>query len=59
MWEREWKGALIPKGSLKNALVMIKEEERERSGRSEISARDLQKPAWEFKTVNSIKMTKC
>jgi hypothetical protein len=27
--------------------------------RSEISARDSQKRAWEFKTVNSIMMTKC
>jgi hypothetical protein len=32
---------------------------RKEKRRSEISARDLQKPFGEFKTVNSMLMTKC
>jgi hypothetical protein len=37
---------------------LAEEEKKKRRRRSEISARDLQKPAREFKTVNSIILTK-
>jgi hypothetical protein len=47
--------ALIPKVGLLGCFSLVKVKEKEKS---EISARDLQKPAREFKTVNSIMMTK-
>jgi hypothetical protein len=49
--EMRIKRSIYSKGRLRDALV--------KSKRSEISARDPQKPARELKTVNSIMMTKC
>jgi hypothetical protein len=45
--------ASIPKVGLLGCFSLVKEKEK-----SEISTRDLQKPAREYKTVNSIMMTK-
>jgi len=50
------KRALIPKVGLLGCFSLVKV--REKSQKSEISARDLQKPFEEFKTINSILLTK-
>jgi hypothetical protein len=48
--------ASIPKVGL--LVCFSLEQKKKKRENSEISGRDLQKPFWEFKTVNSIILTK-